>query len=406
MQLYTSPRLILFLILLAMPFYSTSQAWIQTKGPGGGHIEDMIESNGSILTATYGGIFRSTDNGDTWARTNNGFTATSFAVIGNVIYASSSGTGVYRSLDNGITWNIIPGSNYFNLKIFASHDTLYIGSEGAGVARSINNGPFQLINAGLPATSNVNSFAQIGQNLYIGLRGNGGSVGIYRTSVNSISWIQMNTGLIDFPSVIDLKTKGTNLYVTTQSFNNYGIFKSIDLGNNWVSISPPARPFFSYISIYQGDIYAGTFGDGVYKSTDDGANWTDVNTGLKPLTVWTFLPGSNGLFIGFERGVARTTNNALSWNLKNRGLTITSTTSLYSDGDTLYATTQTAGMGDSDGLFFTIDGGQNWTPMDQGLYPSPQGNAFVKSGNISIIGTGNAGNIPAFNKCISLRAGV
>ncbi|MEO6490789.1 MAG: T9SS type A sorting domain-containing protein [Ferruginibacter sp.] len=388
--------MILLVFLLAAPYCSISQQWIQTKGPGGGKVIDMIEKNGSILAATYGGIFRSTNNGDTWARSHTGFPdggfPSSFATIDNVIYASSQASGVYLSSDNGITWNSVPGSNYYNLKIFASHDTLYLGSEGGGVLRSINNGPFQPVNTGLPATSNVNSFAQVGQYLFIGLRGNGGSVGIYRSLVNSsISWTQMNTGLIDFPSIIDLKTKGADLFVTAQSFNDAGLFRSTNLGANWFSVSPPSDPFFSYLTIYQGDIYGGTFGSGVYKSINDGADWTVVNSGLKPLTVWTFLPGSNGLFVGFERGLARTTNNAASWELKNRGLTNTSATSLYSAGDTLFSTTQTAGMGDSDGLFFTTDGGQNWTPMDKGLFPSPQGNAFVKSENINIIGTGNEG---------------
>lgn len=385
---------VLLIACIFLPDSLKAQQWLQTRGPGGGDVIDMIEKNGSILVATGSGVFRSTDNGETWIASNTGLPpqggATEYlAATTNNIYVTSFSGDLFRSADNGISWTNVPVDvgSLFILEMFASHDTLYFGLYGGGVVRSTNDGAtFEFINNGFPASAYVVAFAQVGEYLFAGLSGNGGTVGIYRTSVNAINWTQMNTGFNATFSIGDITTKGTDLFVTTSG----GLFRSTNLGNNWFE-PLPGFTNFGALTVYHGDIYTGSGGDGVFKSSNDGASWTTPNAGLKPLTIFSLLPTSTGLFIGFERGVARTTNDAASWEMKIRGLTNTSVTSLYADGNRLYATTRTTNLGRSEGVFFTDDGGQNWNSLSAGLLPNPEAKVIIKSGSNLILGTTNNG---------------
>jgi photosystem II stability/assembly factor-like uncharacterized protein len=379
----------LFLFFLLVSFYSYSQSWVQTKGPGGGSVIDMVEKNGTLLAATLGGVFRSTDNGTTWSRSHNGIPEggfmTCFATTPTYIYAAGWSEGLFRSSDNGVSWTSVPInlSSIFILELHCIGEDIYVGCEGAGVVRSINGGAsFQFVNTGFPASANVVAFAQAGSYLYAGLAGNGGSVGIYRTPINSINWTQKFVGGIG-----DIAVKGMDLFITS----SLGLFRSTDMGDTWTEPLPGFNDFGGLLTVYQGDVFTAKDGVGVFKSVNDGASWTAANTGLKPLSVFAYLPAATGLYIGFERGIARTTDNAASWDLKSRGLTNTSITSLLADGNRLYATARTINAGSSDGVFYTDDGGQNWTSLGQGLLPNPQATCIRKSGNNLILATSNFG---------------
>jgi len=74
----------------------------------------VINSNGDIFAGTYfgGGVFRSTDYGDSWTPVNNGQNCGniwSLAINSSgTIFAGTAGCGdgMYRSTDNGDTWTL------------------------------------------------------------------------------------------------------------------------------------------------------------------------------------------------------------------------------------------------------------------------------------------------------------
>src|SRR5581483_10945261 len=85
------------------------QNWTQTAGPEGGKVTALaVGANNNIFVGTQGGgVFRSTNNGDTWAAASNGLTnrdVTSLIMRNGVLYAGTAGSGVFRSQDNGGTW--------------------------------------------------------------------------------------------------------------------------------------------------------------------------------------------------------------------------------------------------------------------------------------------------------------
>ena len=99
-----------FIALLAVFFMSSpgysQNFWQQTNGPFGGGVQVLASnSSGDIFAGTrIGGVFRSTDNGDTWRPVNTGLAATFVRTLAinssGDIFAGTFGGGVFRSAES------------------------------------------------------------------------------------------------------------------------------------------------------------------------------------------------------------------------------------------------------------------------------------------------------------------
>ena len=96
---------------------SNENDWVPTNGPYGGHIDTLYATPDGVLFAGVrgAGIFRSTDLGDSWTPVNVGLpfepgegyiSASVFAQKGGTLYAGSG--GLYASTDGGDTWHHVP----------------------------------------------------------------------------------------------------------------------------------------------------------------------------------------------------------------------------------------------------------------------------------------------------------
>jgi hypothetical protein len=118
-----------------------------------------INASGHVFAATWDvkactGVFRSTDNGDTWTEINNGLTnlgILSFAINENGdVFAGGDVDGlcgngrVFRSTNNRDNWQLVQNGlntgNGINGLLATSGGTLFAGSYGDGVFRSTDNG--------------------------------------------------------------------------------------------------------------------------------------------------------------------------------------------------------------------------------------------------------------------------
>ena len=87
---------------------------------------DFCKSGSHLYAASMAGLYSSTDYGDNWQLTNYpDYPAISIYAINNIILASTTGGGLFRSSDSGNTWNPIIGDNFWkyamiNGRLFAS----------------------------------------------------------------------------------------------------------------------------------------------------------------------------------------------------------------------------------------------------------------------------------------------
>src|ERR671935_229329 len=102
----------LALLVLVLPAAARGDGnfWAQTNGPQGGDAMALAtNSNGDVFVGTQGGgVFRSTDNGDSWTLVDTGLTNTYVAALtvspSGDVYAGTWGGGVFRSTDDGDHW--------------------------------------------------------------------------------------------------------------------------------------------------------------------------------------------------------------------------------------------------------------------------------------------------------------
>ena len=98
-----------------------------------------------------GGVFRSTDHGDTWSEKNNGLIATEVRAIAinasNALFAGTYGIGMFRSTDGGHAWQEINSGLSALYESCLAIDTagdIFLGADfvngAGGVFRSTDNG--------------------------------------------------------------------------------------------------------------------------------------------------------------------------------------------------------------------------------------------------------------------------
>jgi photosystem II stability/assembly factor-like uncharacterized protein len=188
----------------------------------------------SVFTATYGGLFRSTNLGINWTTMNTGSTT---AII-NAVVADP------------------PDDN-------ASIRRIFVGTHGSGAYRSTDNGAvWTAINSGL-TNKYVRSFAIAGDLLYAGTMG-----GVFRSTNSGITWTPMNAGwsnpIVYCLVVLPGFRGGTAdaLFAGTQ----VGVFVSMDDAAHWTPLGEaPFNPQISSLAYDDTYLYAGSMGGGVFR---------------------------------------------------------------------------------------------------------------------------------------------
>jgi len=229
-------------------------------GPFGGSATltavDPANPSNVYAAAAEGGLYKSTDGGETWATADSGLGA--LWVLGIAIDPSGTSTmylatggGVYKSGDGAQSWSAINSGLQGNTNI-------------RGIAVD-------------PTDSNV---------LYAGAERAGTSGGVFKSVDGGASWFESSVGLTnrDVWTLALAPSDAQTLYVGTAFGSAPGLFKTSDGAQSWspTSLSGQIR----FVSIDPNDsntVYAGTLGGlpRSYKSSDGGASWSEL-TRLPP----------------------------------------------------------------------------------------------------------------------------
>ncbi len=127
-------------------------------------IDIVISKDGKIFAATFGEIFRSTDNGLTWELVTNGIPpSTNFFMNLTIseegyIYLGTRRLGIYRTKDMGENWEHIR-HGWIRYVTTKPGGYLMAGAEQEGLILSTDHGDtWQIINSGLPSILPYTSF--------------------------------------------------------------------------------------------------------------------------------------------------------------------------------------------------------------------------------------------------------
>jgi photosystem II stability/assembly factor-like uncharacterized protein len=300
----------------------------------------MITSTQTItnttLNAIYagtlgGGVYKTTDVGQTWTRINNGLgepwvhSLAMSRANPQILYAGLDKTGFYITTDGGLNW--IAGNN---------------GLPGPPTAPAFN----AWINPDL-------RWDLMDQAFFEGDPDQGGDAVAPPSIIVSILAIAVDS------------FDPNKLYVGTQG---KGLYRSLNGGYRWATTNLKTQMVYAILSdpFTTSVLYAGCDAstDTLYRSLDGGATWNTSNTGMSGLTVYALAadPATPGvIYAGTSSGLYRSLDSGGTWALfAQNNQTVTAVGIYQSSPSTIFA-------GTSNGLFISYDGGINWKPLNKGL---------------------------------------
>jgi photosystem II stability/assembly factor-like uncharacterized protein len=331
MSRYTSPcqrriaklrRYSMFLIpalimsCLVGPQIAAGEANVWTSIGPEGEAVSALAIDPTTPTTVYagtsgGGVFKSTDGGNSWSAANVGLTALDVRALAidpqnpTTLYAGTyssagiSGDTVFKSTDGGASWNRVGmfGSSEWWVSLGATTQALAIDPQNPTV---------------LYATGTIEVFWNYGdlsRHCMVFKSSNGG--GSWDVVLQSYLFYETR----DFWDLaIDPQTP-TTVYAGTLGL---GTFKSTDGGASWITVLEPDR--YGAILVIDPQtpttpttIYAGT-SSGVVKSTDGGGSWSTVLEPAEALAIDPQTPPTpTTVYAGTSSGVVKSTDGGGSW---------------------------------------------------------------------------------------------
>jgi len=291
----------------------------------------------TIIEATDGGLFRSTNGGDTWTDINSGLTTFQY----------------YGMCDDALQPNVTFGGTQDNGTNKYNNSTSHV--KGLGGDGGYCNVDFTNSSIVYATTQNGNHYKSTG----------GGAYGTFYSIQNGIS----GSGAWVTPRVMD-PTNSSVLYTGTKK-----VYRTTNGGSSWTAISSDlSTQYISTLAVAPSNpavIYAGCESNGqVWKTTNTGGSWTLVNSGLpyRYITRVAVDPtDANIAYVtvsGYGTGHAwKTTNGGSSWSNISSGLPDIPCNAIVVDSHTpsnLYAGTDL-------GVYASTNGGASWSNYSSGL---------------------------------------
>lgn len=353
----TKTKSMLLFILLLLPTVATDQeASIGLANPN----HPLKISSKDDFSSIKNKIDIFSDDLDTvWTAANTGLTDTSvgsLAANGTNLFAGCDNGGVFLSTDNGESWKAInqgltktPREQYLVMDFAFNESGILVSLWFGGLFHSADNG------ANWTQVNRMNQWSSLavsGNNLYAALATHSGSDGVYLSTDNGRSFVGFKNGLPPV-WVRFLLISGTNLYagcnpLDANNLTTETLFltTTTDNGANWkpISIGFPSKGGVLALAVKGSTLFAGVDFNGVFISKDNGTTWSASNNGLpESLNVFDFLVHGKYIFAACgESGVFMSTDNGTIW--KYIGLANQRPYDLCISGRTLFAGTGKAGI--------------------------------------------------------------
>jgi len=336
----------------------------------------------TIIAGTDGGLYKSTNGGDTWTDLNSGLATYQFYAMcndqlnGNTAYGGTQDNGTNK-YTGSTTWSAVLGGDgaYCNVD-HTNSNIIYAGTQRGSHYKSTNGGSsFYAIQSGISGVGAwVTPRVMDPSNATVLYTG---TTMVYKTTNGGSNWSAISSALsTQYISTIAIAPSNSQvIYVGYE--NNGQVWKTTNGGTNWTSCYSglPYR-YITRVAVHPTDpntvmVTVSGYGTGhIWKSTNGGTSWTNVSTGVPDMPCNSIVYDTNDpnkLYVATDLGVYATTNGGSSWSDYSNGMpnVVVDDIALHPTTGMLRAATHGRGMwqtstGTPSVAVQTPNGGESW----------------------------------------------
>ncbi len=265
---------------------ATDAQWQTTGLSDCGPVTALVSSPPYLFAATFNGVYRSSDAGDTWSKQNTGLINTNcndLIECNHVLYCAAQG-GVFRSSDAGNSWTWTGLKSVFVLSLSMENSLMLAGTRSGVYASSDTSLTWQLYSDGLPGGF-INDVIQIDTTAFAAT----GS-GVYMRTPSMSAWVARKSGLSDTNTQVMLAA-GPYLLCGARGT----VFISSSMGTSWHQLYNHINQNLIYsLCVAQGSILVG----GLSVSIADTAAKSWRNTNMPDSDNCSFLVVGDVVYAG------------------------------------------------------------------------------------------------------------
>jgi photosystem II stability/assembly factor-like uncharacterized protein len=312
--------------------------------------------------AAEGGLWKTTDGGQTWTELTDhqgSLSSGSIAIDPNnpstIYYGTGEedffgfeypGNGILKSTDSGTTWSVVSslfaGSFVGGIAVSPSNSNLLMavaeGGSGNGIWRSTNAGLNWSRVTSCPSAGTGLAFDPTGDTIYAGCE----SGQLFKSTDAGVTWTQINSnampsGFSGAVSIAVSKSSPSTVYVSYGGFSGSALYKTTNAGSSWTQLATQCFTQCPYNNVVTVDptnpnvVFVGEVN--FHRSLDGGSTW-DFPSGNGPTLhadnhAFAFSPAGDKLYVGDDGGVFSSTNftvttsGSVTWTDLNSTLAIT-----------------------------------------------------------------------------------
>jgi photosystem II stability/assembly factor-like uncharacterized protein len=363
------------------PFYSVndglSWATFQNFPAISGFLNEIVVCDNNILIPNFKELYLSKDRGATWSTIAYPDTVTNYVgtYIQNDTLIFATYGGRFKSGDNGMTWTPILAN--YTLRNFQYANGALTAIRYPYLVRTTDI--CETFDTLLQLTANPVIFKKLGEKLFLLMQYASG--GCWYSPDDGQTWQQfIGTGFDQYQSLLAL---GNDIYALKPDF----IQKSSDNGQTWTSLSLPVNDYFTDATGNHDIILTATNYHGIYRSTDFCNSWFPANFGLKNAQINGFSITNNHLYANSTRDIYGLNDDQINWSPLN----VPFTPFWYGYQQYIESGNKLIVLS-SNNLFVSEDQGATWVESsipglaNQSFYPD---DIFVLSSRIFVTSTGS-----------------
>jgi photosystem II stability/assembly factor-like uncharacterized protein len=324
-----------------------TDSWsLLAEQPTNHSIYKMVKIDSILFTATFKGLFQSSDSGKTWIMNPSlpiDINIQSLVIKGADLYLAAPDSGVYRSQDLGKTWELYKNGlvKHQMIEMISDGVNLYLSIFPYGIYKSSDSTrTWSSSSLGLEKITPLR-VRFVGDTLIAAFQ-----FGVFISSNFGEHWQSAGNGLFS-SHITDMEIINNQAYISSLD----GLYSSSDAGLNWVKIFKDTAVMS--IAGNEDFLIGGSYNGVVFISRDQGETWDSKDFGGNAAIREVTVHGDEVILGGLSiNGIFYSSNGGRTW--EKRAMDLPSgTMSMDYDGKFLYIGTQ-------GGIHKSLDKGLSW----------------------------------------------